>query len=96
MAKKLLVLSNPNPEGKAAAEEYGAGVKALLAKFGGSIASRSVVTETVVGTFSAAVVMVVEFESEQGLKDFVFGDEYAALVPLRDQAFSQMTLLLAD
>lgn len=96
MATKLIVLSNPNPEGKEAAEEYGAGVKALLGKFGGSIASRSVATETVTGSFEAAVIMVVQFETEEGLKEFAYGEEYAALIPLRDKAFTQMTLLLAD
>lgn len=91
----LLVLARPNPDETAAVQEYLQGVMPVLQAAGGTLVKRLQVSEVIKGA-PTAMAMVMDFESAAAITDVFESPDYAALVPVRDLGFADMTILVAE
>ncbi|MEP1793049.1 DUF1330 domain-containing protein [Parasphingorhabdus sp.] len=94
MTSHVVVLSTPNPEKTAGAQEYAASVQPLLKAAGVVPKLRGPVVQAVAGQTSPAIAMVLEFSDEASAKAFFAQQAYQDLIPLRDDSFSQMEIYI--
>ena len=90
----LIVTATPNPSEMEAVQEYLHGVLPLLQAAGGAIVKRLKVAEVINGN-PCGMVLVMDFDSDETITALFESDEYAALIPVRDQGFAEMNILLA-
>ena len=97
MAEKttLVVTATPNPAEMPAVQEYLKGVMPLLMGAGGTPVKRLKVANTIHGE-PRGMVLVMDFDSEEAVNEMFDSDAYASLVPVRDQGFSEMNILLTQ
>ena len=89
----LVVTAVPNPHEQASMQEYLQAVLPLLKGAGGKLVKRLKVGEVINGNPSA-MVLVMDFDSEQAITGMFASEDYAALVPARNRGFSEMNILL--
>lgn len=95
MAEKttLIVTAVPNPNEMASVQEYLQAVMPLLVGAGGKLVKRLKV-DTVINGNPSGMVLVMDFDSSDAITAMFESDEYAAIVPVRDQGFAEMNILL--
>ena len=76
-----------------AVQGYLQGVLPLLMGAGGKLVKRLKVEEVIQGNPSG-MVLVMDFDSDEAITALFESDEYAALIPVRDQGFAEMNILL--
>ena len=89
----LVVTGTPNPNEMEAVQGYLQGVLPLLMGAGGKLVERLKVDEVIDGNPSG-MVLVMDFDSDEAITALFESDEYAALIPVRDQGFAEMNILL--
>ena len=89
----LIVTAMPNPDEMASVQEYLQGVMPLLMGAGGRPVKRLKVDEVIHGKPSG-MVLVMDFDSDEAITGLFESEDYAALVPVRDQGFVEMNIQL--
>ena len=89
----LVVTATPNPNEMESVQGYLQGVLPLLMGAGGKPVKRLKVNEVILGNPSG-MVLVMDFDSDEAIAALFESDEYAALIPMRDQGFAEMNILL--
>ncbi len=89
----LVVTATPNPNEQKSVQAYLQGVLPLLMGAGGNPVKRLKVNEVIRGK-STGMVLVMDFDSDEVVTEIFHSDEYAALIPIRDQGFAEMNILL--
>lgn len=96
MSSVLLAIMAPNPDNPEALQEYGEKTPVILQKFGGKPVNKKVVKEVICGAISPKAITTIEFPSEEKIYEFLNSAEYQAMIPVRDKAFSEATLIVAE
>lgn len=96
MSSVLFAIMAPNPDNPEALAEYGEKTPVILKKFGGNPVSKRVVKEVICGAISPKSIITIEFPSEEKIYEFLNSDEYQAMIPIRDKAFSEANLIVAE
>ena len=91
----LVVTAVPNPDGKESMQAYLKGVMPLLIEAGGELVRR-LNTRSVVNGRPAGVVLVMDFPSVDAAEALFESADYQALVPVRDQGFAEMNILITQ
>ncbi|MBQ0718597.1 MAG: DUF1330 domain-containing protein [Gammaproteobacteria bacterium] len=91
----LVVTATPNPNEMESAQNYLQGVLPLLMKAGGQLVKRLKVSKVIHGNPNG-MVLVMDFDSDDVITELFESDEYAALIPMRDQGFTEMNILLTN
>ena len=94
MTAQVLILNTPNPSGQAQLKAYGEGVRPLLAAAQAKVLIKSDELNTVEGILLPKNAMVLEFPSRAGAEKFFEQDAYQALIPLRNEGFSQLIITI--
>ena len=89
----LVVTATPNPNEMESVQTYLQGVMPLLMGAGGQLVKRLKVGEVIRGNPSG-MVLVMDFESDEEISTLFSSDEYATLIPVRDQGFTEMNILI--
>ena len=85
----LTVTATPNPNEMESVQNYLQGVLPLLTGAGGQLVKRLKVNKVIRGNPSG-MVLVMDFESDEAITELFESDEYAALITVRDQGFTEM------
>ena len=88
----LVVTATTNPSEMESVQSYLQGLPLLMGA-GGKLVKRLNVNELIHGNPSG-MVLVMDFESDEAITALFKSDEYAALIPVRDQGFAEMNILL--
>lgn len=91
----LVVTALPNRSEMEAVQQYLHGVLPLLEGAGGQLVKRAKVDKVIHGNPSG-MVLVMDFDSPDAITAMFESDDYAALVPARDQGFTEMNILLTN
>jgi uncharacterized protein (DUF1330 family) len=89
----LVVTATPNPNEMESVQAYLQGVMPLLMGAGGKLVKRLKVGK-VINDNPSGMVLVMDFDSDETITALFESDEYAALIPVRDQGFAEMNILL--
>jgi uncharacterized protein (DUF1330 family) len=89
----LVVTAVPNPDEMAAVQEYLQGVMPLFIGAGGQLVKR-LKTDQVIHGKASGMTLVMDFDSDDAITELFASDDYAALVPIRDNGFTEMNILL--
>ena len=89
----LIVTAIPNPNEMESVQAYLQGVLPLLMGAGGKPVKRLKVNGVIRGNPSG-MVLVMDFDSDEAITALFESEEYAALIPIRDQGFTEMNILL--
>ena len=89
----LVVTATPDPNEMESAQAYLKGVMPLLAGAGGTPVKRLKVNEVIQGKPSG-MVLVMDFDSSEAISTLFNSDDYANLIPVRDQGFAEMNILV--
>jgi uncharacterized protein (DUF1330 family) len=92
----LIVTATPNPNEAEAMQAYLKGVLPLFMGAGGTLVKRQKITDVIGGDKSYGLILVMDFESKDAVTKMFASDDYAALIPSRDQGFSSLTISLAS
>ena len=97
MAQKttLVITAVPNPEGAGPMQTYLQKVMPLFVKAGGQPVKRLKVDQTLHGSPSG-MVLVMDFDSAEAVTAMFDSPEYGELLPLREQGFSSLNVLLTQ
>lgn len=96
MSSILVALMTPNPNEPEALEAYGNTVPGILKANGGVLKDKKVVKEHVAGANAPKIIATFEFPSSKNLQGFLNSSEYQAMIPVRDKAFSDATLVVCE
>jgi len=91
----LVVTALPNPAEMPSVQAYLQGVMPLLMGAGGSLVKRLKVSGVLSGSPSG-MVLVMDFDSEDAVRQLVSSPDYQALVPVRDKGFKAFNMLIAQ
>ncbi len=91
----LVVTATPNPNEMEAVQTYLKGVLPLLMGAGGQLVKRLKVSEVIHGKPNG-MVLVMDFESNEVISSLFNSEEYTALIPVRDQGFTEMNIFTAN
>lgn len=91
----LVVTAVPNPHEMASVQEYLKGVLPLLMAAGGKLVRRLKVDKVIRGNRSG-MVLVMDFDSADAITAMFESKDYAALVPVRDRGFAEMSIMLTN
>ena len=91
----LVVTAVPNPEEMESVQGYLKGVLPILVGAGGKLVKRLKVNDVIHGNPSG-MVLVMDFDSAEAITGLFESDEYAALIPLRDKGFKEMSIFVAN
>ena len=75
--------------------DYSSKVRAYLSKHGAEVVRRQRIKKTLYGSGSPDLIMVIDFPSVDIAERVFFEPEYLALIPLRDQVFSDFRMYVA-
>jgi uncharacterized protein (DUF1330 family) len=75
--------------------EYSGKVRAYLSKHGAEVVRRQRITKALYGSGKPDLIMVIDFPSVDIAERIFFEPEYLALIPLRDQVFSEFNMYVA-
>jgi uncharacterized protein (DUF1330 family) len=90
----LVVTATPNPNEMESVQAYLQGVMPLLVGAGGKLVKRLKVGK-VIDDKPSGMVLVMDYDSDEAITALFESDQYAALIPVRDQGFAEMNILLA-
>lgn len=88
----LVVTAIPNPQEMEAVNDYLKGVLPILLGAGGKPVKRLKVGELIHGS-PCGMVLVMDFDSNEAITNLFKSEEYAALIPVRDQGFKEMSIM---
>jgi len=71
-------------------------VQPILLAAGGTPFKRVRVTGTVAGTAGTTMAMMMDFETSEAITEAFASDAYQALIPDRDEAFSNLEILITE
>ena len=91
----LVVTATPNPSEMESVQAYLQGVMPLLMGARSKLVKRLKVDKVIRGNPSG-MVLVMDFDSDEAITELFESDEYAALIPMRDQGFTEMNILLTN
>ena len=89
----LVVTAVPNPNEMESVQKYLQGVMPLLMSAGGSLVKRLKVDQVIHGKPNG-MVLVMDFDSAESITGLFESEDYAALVPVRDKGFAEMSIQL--
>ena len=89
----LVVTAVPNPNEMESVQKYLQGVMPLLMSAGGSLVKRLKVDQVIHGKPNG-MVLVMDFDSADEVAGMFESEDYAALVPVRDKGFAEMSIQL--
>ena len=92
----LIVLSVARPGEETALQEYVEQVMPLLFDAGGAVVKRIGISDTVAGGPDTGFIFIMDFDSAASMRTVFDSDEYAALIPIRDKAFTQIDILITE
>jgi uncharacterized protein (DUF1330 family) len=92
----LLVTVTPAEGQGEAMGRYLQGVQPLLAGAGGTPVKRLRVTDTITGSAATGLALVMDFDDADAIRGVFASDAYQALIPDRDQGFSNVEILIAE
>lgn len=92
----LIVTSTPDMAQQESLQAYVAGVMPMLMKLGGTVIKRNIIESTYHGETTFTHLLIMDFPSKEALVAMFDGASYQALIPARDQAFSEVNILFAD
>ena len=96
MSSTLIALMTPNPDEPEALAAYGDKVPGILKQNGGKPTDKKVVTEHIAGSKAPKVITTIEFPTSEALHNFLNSNEYQAMIPVRDKAFTDATLVICE
>ncbi len=98
MRNTLVTIGRLNPDGGQWLAKYAEAVIPLIARYQGSIITRVLPKEPVVGDAEHMpdLVAIVRFESEAAIREFLGSAEYQEFVPYRERAFAWLRSYVAD
>lgn len=98
MAEKKFMIVNAvlNPMEKEAFEFYSENSAPLFSKAGGTPVGKFKITQSLVGNMNLHILVIMEFPSDQAIKDVFTSEEYKKLLPYRDKAFSELEVYIGD
>ncbi|MEH6535966.1 MAG: DUF1330 domain-containing protein [Psychroserpens sp.] len=98
MSEKPLMIVNatPNLEEQEAYEYYVSNAGPLFKKFGGMPFVKYKISEAIVGTQTAQVVVVMQFPNNEAIKNVFDSEAYKALLPYREKAFKSLTVFIGN
>ena len=91
----LVVTAAPNPDEMPAVQTYLKGVMPLFTAAGGQLVKRLKTTQVLSGR-PAGMVLVMDFASPEVISSLFDSADYHALLPLREQGFSEMSILVTQ
>ena len=92
----LVVTATPAEGQNEAMGRYLQGVGPLLAGAGGIPVKRVRVTDTLSGTSGTGMVLIMDFEDAEAIRELFASDAYQALIPERDKGFSSIDILITE
>lgn len=92
----LIVLATLDPAGSEAFAEYGSKVGPVLVGAGARPIGRFMVNDVMVGQNGPQMVAMMEFDSADAARSAFATDAYLKIKPLRDKAFSDLTILITE
>jgi uncharacterized protein (DUF1330 family) len=95
MPVTLVVTATPNSEATADIQAYTTGAAPLLIKGGGELVFRGKTSKAIKGNANFAMLLVMNFASEEIIEEIFASAEYKALIPHRERAFKQMDIIIS-
>jgi len=92
----LIVNATPCPNGAEALAHYAEHAGAILKAHHGKLINKYKVTDVLTKDKFNQTVMVMEFEDDAIIKALSEGEAYKALIPYRDKAFSDISIVFAE
>jgi len=89
----LVVTASPNQNEQASVQEYLQNVMPLFKGAGGQLIKRLKVSDVIDGSPSG-MVLVMDFDSTDSIREVFESDEYIGLIPVRDKGFNEMNILV--
>lgn len=96
MSATMIVLASNNPNETEAAQAYSNGVKPILKHYAAEVIERYNISEQVLGEQALNTNLLVKFDSAETIKQFLSSEAYEALIPLRNQGFTNMQIYIAE
>lgn len=96
MTSALIVIATVNKAETEALKTYSSGVPSLIKTFGGKVIHKYFVKELIMSDEAPEVVTVIEFPEKESINNFFNCEDYKALIPSREKAFSHLELLICD
>ena len=98
MSEKTLMIVNASvkPDEKEAYEYYTQHAGPLFKKGGGTPVAKYQVAERITGTEEAQFVAIMEFPSKEAIKGVFDSEEYKALLPYRDKAYTSLNVFIGE
>ncbi|MBV7395996.1 DUF1330 domain-containing protein [Mameliella sediminis] len=96
MSVYVIACLTPNPEHQDDYETYLRVAMPLLDKVGGKLSQHFPVGDVVVGNKPAEAIMVVEYPDMDAVHALFQSEEYKALIPVRDRAFSTYSVSIVS
>lgn len=89
----FIALGVPNPDAPEALKAYTEAAPNVL---GGKVITRFKLTDKLAGEKTGMSMAIVEHKSEEAIREAFASEAYAALIPLRDEAFLELDVFLAE
>jgi uncharacterized protein (DUF1330 family) len=92
----MIVSANVNPNEIESYEQYTQNAGPIFKKAGGVPVAKYQIKERIIGTGEAQFVVVMEFPSVEVIKNLFESEEYKALLPIRDKAYTSLNVFLGE
>ncbi|MBX9735612.1 MAG: DUF1330 domain-containing protein [Phycisphaerales bacterium] len=98
MRNTLVTVGRLNQDGGQWLAKYAEGVIPLIAQYQGSIVTRVLPKEPVVGDAEHMpdLIAIIQFPNEEAIREFLGSPEYQQFVPHRERAFAWLRSYVAD
>lgn len=98
MHSTLVTIGRFRPDGARHLEQYAHGVLPLIQEFGGTVVTRLLPREAIVGDseHQPSLIAVIRFPTEEQLRTFITSPRYLQHVPHRERAFAWLRSYIAD
>lgn len=96
MSVYVIACLTPNPDRPDDYQTYIKVAMALLEKVGGKLSQQFPVGDVVVGNKPAETIMVVEYPDIAAVHSLFQSEEYKALIPVRDRAFTTYSVSIVS
>lgn len=98
MAERKFMIVNAilNPIEKEAFAFYSENSAPLFKKAGGTPVGKFKITQNLVGNTNLQILVIMEFPSDQAIKNVFASEEYKKLLPYRDKAFSELEVYIGN
>ena len=92
----LIVNARPNPDNQTALEAYKNQSMILFKAAGAKPLKKFKVKESLIGEQTPSLISMLEFPSEEVLKNVFESEAYQRLIPLREQAFLELNAFVSQ